>query len=280
MKKTLFVVVLIAVGSLAAALMTACAVPEVEPTPSPEPDPDEPVSSDDTPVPTEPTEEEPGEYETGEANVEQIAIMILESFPVQVQVTASGNLPDGCTEIDEVNVTQNEQTFDVTITTRRPVDQMCTEALVPFEETFPLDVEGLEAGTYIVNVNGVTKTFELAVDNVSPTEEAAGEPGEDEYVYQMAEVEDVEVQDGQAGSENPEVIIQGYLSDACTELHNISDELSDSTILVSVESRRLAGAVCAQVIEEFEAVYTLTSVPGPGTYTLNVNGVEQEFTVN
>jgi inhibitor of cysteine peptidase len=42
---------------------------------------------------------------------------------------------------------------------------VCTQALVPFEETIPLDVEGLLAGEYTVNVNGVMATFTLDVDN-------------------------------------------------------------------------------------------------------------------
>ena len=67
---------------------------------------------------------------------------------------------------------RTDQTFQVTITTTRPADAMCTEALVPFEETFSLDVYSLPAGTYTVNVNGITDTFELAVDNVSPDEAA------------------------------------------------------------------------------------------------------------
>ena len=35
--------------------------------------------------------------------VESIQIMTLESFPVQIHVVAEGYLPDGCTEIDEIN---------------------------------------------------------------------------------------------------------------------------------------------------------------------------------
>jgi len=42
---------------------------------------------------------------------------------------------------------------------------MCAEVLVPFEETTSLDVVGLPAGVYTVNVNGVSDTFEFTVDN-------------------------------------------------------------------------------------------------------------------
>ena len=136
--------------------------------------------------PTEtPTPPLSGDTIHGEAAVDAIDIAILESFPVQVQVLARGNLPDGCTQIDAVSqidgVSQQreDQTFSVTITTARPADAMCTQALVPFEETFSLDVYGLPAGVYTVDVNGVTGTFELAVDNAPQTEpDASGDSPE------------------------------------------------------------------------------------------------------
>ena len=120
-----------------------------------------------TDVPTEP--EDDGVVE-GVANVGSIEILILESFPVQIHVVARGSLPDGCTTLDEVTVGRTGNTFQVTITTIRPVGIACTEAEVPFERVISLDVYGLPAGTYTVAVNGVSGTFELAVDNVPAVE--------------------------------------------------------------------------------------------------------------
>jgi len=111
----------------------------------------------------------------GLAPVENIDILILESFPVQINVVARGNLPDGCTTIDEVIQERDGNTFRVTITTVRPVGMECTEALVPFEKVIALDVYGLPAGVYTVDVNGVSGTFELTVDNI-PQEEPPVEP--------------------------------------------------------------------------------------------------------
>ena len=84
----------------------------------------------------------PGGVIRGEAVVETIDILILESFPVQVNVVARGNLPDGCTEIDEIRQERTEQAFQVTITTILPADAMCTQNLKPFEEAISLDVYG------------------------------------------------------------------------------------------------------------------------------------------
>ncbi len=49
---------------------------------------------------------------------------------------------------------------------------MCTQAIVPYEKVVPLDVYGLKAGTYDVNVNTVTDSFELSTDNI--IEDAGG----------------------------------------------------------------------------------------------------------
>jgi len=105
------------------------------------------------------------EYTSGVANVESIEILTLESFPVQIQVIAEGYLPDGCTEIDEIKTETEGNTFNINITTKRPKEAICTQAIESFTETIPLEVRSLSAGNYIVNVNGVNGSFELAVDN-------------------------------------------------------------------------------------------------------------------
>jgi inhibitor of cysteine peptidase len=104
----------------------------------------------------------------GTAVVEDIDVMLLESFPVQVRVVARGYLQDSCTKIARVNQTREGNTFKVGIITERPSGAMCTQVIVPFEETISLDVAGLKAGTYTVDVNGVTETFEMKVDNSLP----------------------------------------------------------------------------------------------------------------
>lgn len=132
------------------------------------PDMDEPVSSDDpttVPEPGKPTE--PESVTIDEATVESIGIMVLESFPVQVHVNVTGYLGDGCTTLGDIDTMQEDDTFLVNITTQRPTEAMCTQQLVGFEENVALDVAGLPAGTYTVDVNGVTDTFTLDMDNVA-----------------------------------------------------------------------------------------------------------------
>ena len=129
--------------------------------------PDSPVSSDDpTPPPAEtPDADEEGEYAVSEAQVKSVDTMILESFPVQVRVHVQGWM-GACDEILEPEVNREGNTFHVELKTRTLIGQVCTMQLLSFERTIPLDVVGLEAGEYVVDVNGVTTTFTLEVDNV------------------------------------------------------------------------------------------------------------------
>lgn len=107
-----------------------------------------------------------GEFITEVASVDTVQTLVMESFPVQVNVEATGYLPDGCTEIGNITTRKDGNTFYVEISTIRPRDALCTQALVPFTKSVPLDVNGLEKGVYTVDVNGQTTSFELSVDNI------------------------------------------------------------------------------------------------------------------
>ena len=102
------------------------------------------------------------------AKVTEIDILILESFPVQVHVVASGYLPNPCTKIEEIIQSRESNNFFVTIKTKSSL-LPCIQVLTPFEETIALDVYGLPAGTYNVNVNGIEDTFTLEIDNIYQT---------------------------------------------------------------------------------------------------------------
>jgi putative hemolysin len=109
----------------------------------------------------------------GRAQIDEVTIQILESFPVQVEVLIKGALPDSCTEIEGLDqrFDAEERTFWIEIETVRTTDESCAQVLVPFEETVALDVYGLPAGTYAVDVDGTEETFTLAVDNAPPDAE-------------------------------------------------------------------------------------------------------------
>ena len=86
------------------------------------------------------------------APIDSLQIQTGESFPVQQTLVVSGSLPNGCTYLND------------TLDTRTEGD-ICTEALVPYEERIQLQVNNLPSGVYIVNVNGREISFELESDN-------------------------------------------------------------------------------------------------------------------
>ena len=104
-----------------------------------------------------------------QADVQSVEIQILESFPVQANAIARGQLPDaGCTTIAGVNQSRSGNTFTVTLTTKVDPNAMCSQVITPFEYVIPLDVSSLLPAQYIVNINGVETSFELP--NIQPTQ--------------------------------------------------------------------------------------------------------------
>lgn len=128
--------------------------------------------AESTSVPTEGG----GKTVEGQVYVEQVEIVMLESFPVQVNAIVRGNLADACTTLSGADVNRQDNLFQITLQAARPADAICAAVLTPFEQTVPLDVVGLPAGTYMVDANGVQRAFTLSVDNVSPTEAAQATP--------------------------------------------------------------------------------------------------------
>jgi hypothetical protein len=103
------------------------------------------------------------------ADVQSVEIQILESFPVQVNAIARGQLPDaGCTTIAGVSQSRSGNTFTVTLTTKVDPNAMCSQVITPFEYVIPLDVSSLLPAQYILTVNGVEASFELP--NIQPTQ--------------------------------------------------------------------------------------------------------------
>lgn len=104
----------------------------------------------------------------GLAAVEHVDLMQLESFPVQVNARIQGVLGDSCTQLGPITQTREGGTITVVVPTVRPADAICTAIAGEFDQTVALEVNGLPAGEYTVDVNGVRVTFTLTRDNRLP----------------------------------------------------------------------------------------------------------------
>jgi hypothetical protein len=205
-----------------------------------------------------------GEPEPGLATVENIEVVMLESMPVQVNVIARGHLPDGCTEIDTITQGYDEEDrrLWVKITTLRQPDPACTQALVPFEETVPLDVYGLPAGTYTVDVNGVTGMFALTVDNVLPPVEG------------LAPVSSVSLRISESFPVQVAAVVRGSLPDGCTKIDAVTQtrDPAEKRLQVTITTLRPQDQACTEAEVPYEETVPLDVLGLPaGTYTVVVN---------
>lgn len=109
----------------------------------------------------------------GKPIVDKVEVVMLETFPLMADAVVSGSLQDGCTEINTAESKKEGDNFVIDITTKRPKDALCTQALVPFKKNVRLDIYGLKAGKYTVTVKGADKDvkteFTLSVNNIEDT---------------------------------------------------------------------------------------------------------------
>lgn len=99
---------------------------------------------------------------------ESIDLLMLESFPLQMRAIVKGSLADGCTRIESVRsrFSAIAKEFTIEINAIKDANVLCTQALVPFEESVALDIYGLKAGEYAVKVQDKAQKFTLDQDNI------------------------------------------------------------------------------------------------------------------
>ena len=249
---------------LAASLLAAC---QAGPTPTREPSPDS------------------GEFIYGEEAVfGSVDVVILESFPVQVQATVSGYLLDGCVVLDEISAGREGYDFTLRATTHRPAGEVeCTEALVPFTETVPLEVFGLEAGTYTVHAQEQTATFELAVDNVLEEPVIGDQEGPASSGYEGSRVylNSMEINLMESFPVQVSVTLAGDLPDGCTTIQSIESSLEDQVFTIIFRTHRPAGQMCTEALVPFEETVSLEVYGLPaGEYTVVAGDLMDTFTLD
>ena len=216
-----------------------------------------------------------------EAIVESVVVLLLESLPALGDAIVTGYLPDGCTELYEINVERQGQEFILTVVTRRQTgDVMCTMALEPFEKAVDLDIIGLEAGTYTVIAQDQQTEFTLFVDNVYQDDPIGGT--DDLLIAFNAMVEGLSIDIMESYPVQVRVNISGYLPDGCTKIHEIRSSRDGNTFTIMVKTETLSGDVmCTMALVPFEESVDLDVVGLPaGEYTVRVNELSTSFTLD
>lgn len=97
-----------------------------------------------------------------DAPIDQLEVLILESFPAQYNLRIVSGLPSGCHQFDKAEVTgRSDSEIEVRVTNTLPGDPniACTAIYGTHESTVPLGSDFIAGATYTVRVNDKTTTF-------------------------------------------------------------------------------------------------------------------------
>lgn len=97
-------------------------------------------------------QEDDEDLERGEVQIDEMELMIMESYPVQISLHLKGNLPTPCHQL-RVKVSEADEEGKVQIEVYSVADpeEMCAQVLEPFEENIPLGSYKEEGVSFYVN---------------------------------------------------------------------------------------------------------------------------------
>ena len=93
-------------------------------------------------------------------SIDSVEVSILESFPAQVDAHVTGVVGDGCSELLPIEQSRTGNTARLDIRRERPVDAVCIQIALVFDETIRLDGTFLP-GDYVLQVNDKSVSFRV-----------------------------------------------------------------------------------------------------------------------
>ena len=182
--------------------------------------------------------------------------------PIPVHAIVSGNLPSACAQLGEVRVHRDGTTFYIRLVADLPAQTDCNEDLIPFRLQVPLNIVNMPQGTYVVNVNGVTASFDpFAV------------PAEEQEERKPIQVEHVGVQVGEGSPLPVEIVASGTWPDLCAQIAEVQSEVRGFEIDVTVLASTTDSCRPDHLGLPFRYAFPLNIVElEAGTYTITVNG--------
>ena len=92
--------------------------------------------------------------------IENVDVVILESFPMQLHLNVKGYQPDGCDFPVLIEQQGEGNNINVHIYREVPTDVMCAMMLAPYEDTIVLE-GGFESKIVTIKVNEFTVNVDL-----------------------------------------------------------------------------------------------------------------------
>jgi len=217
-----------------------------------------------------------------EARITDVRLSMTRSIPVQVRLRIRGELPDSCTELRSIDVSLDGAIYVVQVLTERDPAAVCSQVIVSFDESVPLDLSEAMPGEYTVDVNGVRQSFELTETMLSvPGKPGAKPQAESATLTGRAPVESIAINYAADSSAPQSVTVRGHLLDGCTTIASITqmhESLDGNTVYIAITTERPKGAMCTQALVPYEEIVDIDLTDlAVGTYRLNVNGVTASF---
>jgi hypothetical protein len=209
--------------------------------------------------------------------VVDVYVEVSEGSPVPVLVDLGADLPDICAQVEYVETVQDGDTFEVRVGTVPSTKQDCLRDTVPFRMKVPLNVVDLPAGSYTVDVNGVSADF--SIDASASTATDLRTPAMPIYKDDLL-VDDVRIEVG-VGSPLPvHAVVSANLPKSCGQLGEILMYRADKTFFVHLTGHLPAQSECNPdtLPLRLEIPLNLVNLP-EGTYEVNVNGVTTNFNI-
>ena len=206
--------------------------------------------------------------------VDQVEVEVGVGSPIPVHAVISGNLPDSCAQIEFVQLLQDEMNFHITLSSIPSDAEDCIQDTLPFRIRLPLNVIGLPAGGYSVDVNGSRADFTLVTGtsaSVLPTVNSR-------FYKDDVQVDDIKVVIGKGSPIPVHAIVSLTLPNSCAQLGEIRLHRDETTFFVRLISYVIEGKDCKTDSIPFRLDVPLNVVNLPaGLLEVNVNGVVARF---
>ncbi len=97
----------------------------------------------------------------GMAGIDKVTLLVEAAKPSKLVASVKGYLGDACTSLGAVTQSREGNTIKVTVGTLRPTDRICAQMVKDFEVIVPVKTDDLSVGSYVVDVNGASASFEV-----------------------------------------------------------------------------------------------------------------------
>jgi len=136
-------------------LTTACTTPKpVGSYPDKQNPPENPVNGTPSDQPIQPLPVN-GQFQSGNVYIDSSDLLILESYPLQLNLVITGNLPDPCHQLQfTVNPPDNMNNIYVKVYSLTDGNSACIQVLDSFSATIPLGT--YPSGHYHVYLNSIS----------------------------------------------------------------------------------------------------------------------------